>query len=119
MAKSQVPGARRRADPVTGLSAPSGPPSAHLVRDMTAVITSVDEGMTEVLGWRPEELVGRPSTDFIHPEDQASAITAWFTMLDAAGDVGVWQGRYRTSDGSWKWIESTNTNRLNDESDPM
>ena len=39
-------------------------------------------------------------------------------MLDAAGDAGVWQGRYRTSNGNWKWIESTNANRLNDDSNP-
>ncbi len=88
-------------------------------RDAAGVIIFVGTEMPDVLGWRPEELVGRPSTDFIHPEDQASAITAWFAMLDTGGDVGVWQGRYRSSDGSWRWIESTNVNRLNDESNPI
>jgi diguanylate cyclase (GGDEF)-like protein/PAS domain S-box-containing protein len=93
--------------------------SVTVGRDAAGVIVFVGTEMPDILGWRPEELIGRPSTDFIHPEDQASAITAWFAMLDAAGDVGVWQGRYRTSDGSWKWIESTNTNRLTDESNPI
>jgi PAS domain S-box-containing protein len=93
--------------------------SVTVNRDAAGVIVSVGTEMTAVLGWRPEELIGRPSTDFIHPEDQASAIAAWFAMLDSAGDVGVRQGRYRTSDGSWKWIESTNVNRLNDESNPI
>lgn len=93
--------------------------SVTVGRDAAGVIIFVDAEMADVLGWLPEELIGRPSTDFIHPEDQASAITAWFAMLDAAGEVGVWQGRYRTSDGSWKWIETTNTNHLSDESNPM
>jgi diguanylate cyclase (GGDEF)-like protein/PAS domain S-box-containing protein len=93
--------------------------SVTVGRDAAGVIIFVGAEMADVLGWHPEELIGRPSTDFIHPEDQASAITAWFTMLDAGGEVGVWQGRYRTSDGSWKWIETTNTNQLNDESNPI
>ncbi len=96
-----------------------GTESVTVGRDAAGVIVTVGSEMPAVLGWRPEELIGRPSTDFIHPEDQASAITAWFAMLDAADDVGVWQGRYRTSDGSWKWIESTNFDRLDDETNPI
>jgi PAS domain S-box-containing protein len=96
-----------------------GAVSVTVGRDAAGVIISVGTEMPDVLGWRPEELIGRPSTDFIHLEDQASAITAWFAMLDTGGDVGVWQGRYRSSDGSWRWIESTNVNRLNDETDPI
>jgi len=95
-----------------------GAGSVTVRRDAAGVIVSVGTEMPDVLGWRPEELIGRASTDFIHPEDQGSAITAWFAMLEHADEVGVWQGRYRTSDGSWKWIESTNANRLNDESNP-
>ncbi len=96
-----------------------GTGSVTVHRDAAGVMIFVGAEMSAVLGWRPEELIGRPSTDFIHPEDQASAVAAWFAMLDADGDVGVWQGRYRTSDGSWKWIESTNTNQLNNENNPM
>jgi diguanylate cyclase (GGDEF)-like protein/PAS domain S-box-containing protein len=73
--------------------------------------------MTEVLGWRPEQLLGRPSTEFIHPEDQASAIQAWFEMISAPGETGRWEGRYQASDGSWRWVECSNVNRLDDESD--
>ena len=53
--------------------------SVTIGRDAAGVIIFVGSEMPDVLGWRPEELIGRPSTDFIHPEDQASAITAWFS----------------------------------------
>jgi diguanylate cyclase (GGDEF)-like protein/PAS domain S-box-containing protein len=94
-------------------------PSATLTRDAAAIIISVEEGMTEVLGWRPEDLLGRPSTDFIHPEDQPNAIVAWFEMIAAPGETRRFEGRYRTPNGEWKWIESINVNRLDDADNPV
>jgi PAS domain S-box-containing protein len=96
-----------------------GTTSTYLTRDAAALMTSVDETMVEVLGWRPDQLVGRPSTDFIHPEDQPSAIGAWFGMLTAPGDTRVWRGRYQSADGAWKWVETVNVNRLDDPDHPM
>jgi diguanylate cyclase (GGDEF)-like protein/PAS domain S-box-containing protein len=105
-----------------GLAAPMPPaaavPSARIVRDAKAVMTSVDAAIVDVLGWRPEQLIGHPSTEFIHPEDQPSAITAWFAMLAAPGEARVWRGRYQAADGTWRWIESVNLNRLDDADDP-
>jgi diguanylate cyclase (GGDEF)-like protein/PAS domain S-box-containing protein len=89
--------------------------SATIVRDAAAVIISVDVGMESVLGWTAAALLGRPSTEFIHPEDQPSAIAAWFEMVQAPhGETRSWQGRYRTPDGAWKWVECRNVNRLSD-----
>jgi len=92
--------------------------STCITRDATAVITSVDAAMVDVLGWRPEQLIGHPSTDFIHPEDQPSAIAAWFAMLTAPGETRVWRGRYQGADGTWRWVESVNVSRLDDPDNP-
>ena len=35
------------------------------------IILHVNGGSTRVLGWRPDELVGRALTDFTHPDDEA------------------------------------------------
>ncbi len=90
------------------------PESACFTRDEAALITSVDASITQVLGWAPAQLIGRPSTEFIHPEDQPSAIAAWFAMLEAPRDPRVWRGRYHGADGTWKWVETVNVNRLDD-----
>jgi PAS domain S-box-containing protein len=37
--------------------------------------------MTQILGWSSEEMVGRRSTEFMHPEDRALAIDNWMEML--------------------------------------
>jgi diguanylate cyclase (GGDEF)-like protein/PAS domain S-box-containing protein len=100
---------------------PAGPDSAvaGLVRDAAALIIAVDDAITGVLGWLPEQLLGRPSTDFIHPEDQPSAVAAWFEMIEAPGETRTWQGRYRTSEGTWKWVECVNVNMLADPDSPV
>ncbi len=94
-------------------------PSVTVTRDAAAIIMSVGEEMTEVLGWRPAQLVGRPSTEFVHPEDQPSAIVAWFKMIDTPGEAHNWEGRYRTPQGEWRWVECVNVNRLDDADNPV
>jgi diguanylate cyclase (GGDEF)-like protein/PAS domain S-box-containing protein len=93
--------------------------SVIVTRDEAAVIISVGPEMTEVLGWSAEQLIGRPSTEFIHPDDQGGAIAAWFEMIEAPGEPHTWQGRYRTQEGDWKWIECVNLSRLDDPVSPV
>ena len=99
---------------VAAASEPIDLPPVVLTRDAAAIITCVDEGIVDMLGWTPEQLVGLPSTSFIHPEDQPSAIAAWMEMVTEPGAVRVWRGRYRAADGSWRWVETVNENHLED-----
>jgi diguanylate cyclase (GGDEF)-like protein/PAS domain S-box-containing protein len=89
-------------------------PTVVLTRDATAIITAVDGGIVEMLGWTPDQLIGLPSTKFVHPEDQHSAIAMWMEMLIGPGAVGLWRGRYRAADGSWMWVETVNENHLHE-----
>jgi diguanylate cyclase (GGDEF)-like protein/PAS domain S-box-containing protein len=90
----------------------------RLSRSEGGIITAVSDEITELLGHRPSDLVGTPSTEWIHPDDQAGAVQAWMTMLAAPGAVGEWVGRYRTSSGGWSWIASVNVNHLDDSARP-
>jgi diguanylate cyclase (GGDEF)-like protein/PAS domain S-box-containing protein len=90
----------------------------RLVRNEAGVITSIDDSVTEILGWRPDQIMGSPSTVFIHPDDQADAVGAWFAMIGAPGSTRTFRGRYRTADGGWRWIDSENTNCLDDPDNP-
>jgi diguanylate cyclase (GGDEF)-like protein/PAS domain S-box-containing protein len=88
-----------------------------MTRDAVGVITSVDDTIVEMLGWRPEQLVGSPSTTFLHPEDQASGIATWLDMITSPGSTRVWRGRYQTADGLWKWVQTVNS--LEDSDNPI
>ncbi len=93
-------------------------PECSVVRNEAGVITAIDDSITEILGWRPEQIMGSPSTVFIHPDDQADALGAWFAMIGKPGSTRTFRGRYRTADGGWRWIDCENTNRLDDPDNP-
>jgi diguanylate cyclase (GGDEF)-like protein len=40
-------------------------------------------------------------------------------MIDAPGETRRFEGRYRTPEGEWRWIECINVNRLNDPDNPV
>ena len=94
-------------------------PTCRLIRNEAALIIEVDGAIGDVLGWKADDLVGRPSTAFIHPEDQPSAIAAWFDMISEPGALRTWRGRYQAGDGGWVWVETVNENRLDDPDLPI
>lgn len=83
-------------------------PTVQMTRDPSGIITSIDQTIFELLGWRPEELVGSPSTSFIHPADQPGAVAEWMAMITSPGRTGIWRGRYKTAQGYWRWVETEN-----------
>src|SRR5258708_24391546 len=53
-----------------------------------------------VLGYQPEEVIGRMAADYVHPDDLA-ALAQQFS--GAVGDAPI-QYRFRHADGSWRVI---------------
>lgn len=84
----------------------------RVVKDGLAVIVDVDSHVTDLLGWAVEDMVGRRSLDFIHPEDQEEAIAAWVDMLASPGVTTRARLRHAMADGGWLWLDIANRNRL-------
>jgi two-component system cell cycle sensor histidine kinase/response regulator CckA len=59
-----------------------------------------------VLGYRPDELVGRSVLDYVHPDDAETMMTA-FPRPDVTNSVEI---RFRHKDGSWRVLESMGRN---------
>ena len=80
--------------------------------DADGTICYESPSVTPVLGYLPEELVGRHVFELLHPDD-VSAVLALFTQLVAQPETKLSaQCRYRRKDGTWCWIEATGTNLL-------
>ena len=68
-----------------------------------------------VLGYKPEERVGKSAFDYIHPDDIEWVRRSFVEALDDPGVAQLLIGfRLRHKDGSWRHIEVTRTNLLDD-----
>jgi diguanylate cyclase (GGDEF)-like protein/PAS domain S-box-containing protein len=67
-----------------------------------------------ILGFTPEEMVGKNSFDFVHPDDLPNVISKFQHVIgtEVTGD-GV-EFRYRHKDGGWRYLELTGTNLMQD-----
>ena len=85
------------------------------VVDTEGTITYVSPAVTRVLGYDPEELVGHEGYEFVHPEDQERNAEALETVLSNPSTSKTIEVRFHHADGSWRWIEATMQNRLDDD----
>ena len=88
------------------------PRTGQIKKDAVAMILDADQRICRILGYTPEQLTGTRSLDLIHPDDHDNAIEAWMEMLTSPGIATRLRARHRRADGSWTWMELTNTNRL-------
>ena len=59
----------------------------------------------DVLGWEPEEVVGREPEMFVHPEDISTLMEAYERRISGQSHSEVLPYRIFTKDGRLKWME--------------
>jgi diguanylate cyclase (GGDEF)-like protein/PAS domain S-box-containing protein len=67
-------------------------------------VTYVSPSVTKVLGWRPEDIEGRPLAEFCHPDD-AAGINAVMKQLSGVPEAD-YRARARHADGGHVWVEA-------------
>jgi two-component system sensor histidine kinase UhpB len=87
-----------------------------LVEYTSDIITVVDEdsvvrygspSVESVLGYLPEELVGRRAAELVHPDDRARVLEAHRRALrDPLTAQGAVEFRFQHKDGSWRFLEA-------------
>jgi PAS domain S-box-containing protein len=78
--------------------------------DATVLFTSAST--SRVLGYQPDELMGRCIFELAHPEDLPRATEVFNRLLQTPDGTMVDQFRCRHKDGSWRWLEVSGTNCL-------
>ncbi len=66
-----------------------------------------------LFGWRPDELIGQPTFNLVHPDDTGIAQKAFFDTLSTEGISVQIEFRYKCKDGSYRWVELTASNQIN------
>jgi hypothetical protein len=65
-------------------------------------------------GWKPEDVLGNSTWELLHPDDLDAAQQFVGNLMNKTDSVGTTECRYRCKNGSYKWIEITMTNLMND-----
>ena len=81
----------------------------NLAQDMLCVasfdgyLIEVNPAWQRVLGWTATELTSRPYADLVHPADRETMLSAPDVLMDGQ-HVVHYENRYRTRDGSFRWL---------------
>jgi PAS domain S-box-containing protein len=90
--------------------------------DMAALIneegvyTYVGGSIKRILGYEPEELVGKSAFSFIHPEDVPLAQEKFQSLLDSQEYIKLDSFRFKAANGEWKWTETYVSNQFHNPS---
>jgi diguanylate cyclase (GGDEF)-like protein/PAS domain S-box-containing protein len=97
-----------------------------LVQNTSDIITITESDTTiryqspavqRVLGYRPDEMVGKKLADLIHPEDAPRVVAYHAAVTNHPGSRnGLVEARWRHRDGSWRYVETIRTNLLSNAS---
>jgi PAS domain S-box-containing protein len=68
----------------------------------------VNPAFETTLGYTPEELLGKPFFEFVHPDDVARTIDELRRLTEGGPSISF-ENRYRTKDGSYRWFLWTST----------
>ena len=87
-----------------------------LTRPLTDGILYTSPAIGRVLGYTIDDLRGREVIDLIHPEHRDNALRLRAELLHSPGKVSIDETKVLHKDGSWRWIELTRSNLLDEPS---
>jgi PAS domain S-box-containing protein len=82
--------------------------------DRNGIVQYASPSITRILGYAPAEFVGRHALEPMHPDDQPANAELFARLVQSPRATFTLTFRYRHRDGSWRWIEGTGTNLLDD-----
>ena len=78
------------------------PADVVVLASQDAVAQWCSDSVTELMGWRPEDLVGQRIDSFVHPDDLAKIVDYRSSAPDAA--IAAFLVRLRRKGGDYRWI---------------
>ncbi|MGE0877132.1 MAG: EAL domain-containing protein [Acidimicrobiia bacterium] len=85
---------------------------ALVICDAASLVSFASGSLGRVLGYEPNEMVGRPVSDFVHSDDRVGFIDRWSDLVASADNEFAYETRMRHRTGRWVWIEMRAANRL-------
>ncbi|WP_349238950.1 PAS domain-containing protein [Flavobacterium yafengii] len=64
----------------------------------------ISPSIKKLLGYTPEELIGKSPLDYVHPENLKELLEKFYNFIEKKNDESV-QCRFLTKQGDYKWLE--------------
>lgn len=90
----------------------------HVV-DATGRIRYISPSVERILGYSPEELVGKPGQEFVHPEDLPAGMRALARDVRRPGTIRELELRLRHRDGRWRTFQVVGRAVRDQEGEPV
>lgn len=72
--------------------------------DPSLLLAWISPSVREVLGERAEDVIGKPVTQFWHPDDRERILAE---LQSRPGEPASYEARFRMADGTWRWFAVT------------
>ena len=83
-------------------------PDVISLMDANGEVLYASAATAAVLGYQPEELLGRNGLDLLHPEDRDPTLRVLKKVLEEPQWPNRMQARIRQKDGQWRWVTASN-----------
>ncbi|MBC7485414.1 MAG: PAS domain S-box protein [Cytophagaceae bacterium] len=87
---------------------------AIALTDAKGKITYASPSTSRIIGYEPEELLGRTTNDLVHPDDVGNLIIQFAEVTLSQGAIVYIQFRILHKDGSWRWVDGYSANLLHE-----
>jgi hypothetical protein len=77
------------------------------VFNLDGTFRRVNAAWESILGYAPEDLIGHPFLDFVHPDDIDRTVAEFERATDEGSTTTEFENRYRHRDGSYRWLDWT------------
>lgn len=74
--------------------------------DNAGIVTYISPSCVELSGYTVDELLGRPCSDLIHPDDYGSVHAAHIVIITATEAAATVEYRLKHKEDGWRWLES-------------
>ena len=75
------------------------------ILDTRGVMTYQSPSLQRLLGWEPDEIIGRSAWEFIHPDDLDAVTSMLRALLPEPGSSRTVEYRFRHKNGRWRMME--------------
>jgi len=80
--------------------------------DRDGVFQYQSPSLERILGRDPEETIGDRAWEYIHPDDRHTVVDTFEGWVANPGMTATVEYRARHADGSWRWMEASGNNQL-------